>query len=183
MYDVLYASVNGHNDPVPAQATSADLDLKNSWLFTDPVARALYAQQGRLDQLKADVLAYVMYEGRWASDELEFEREIWRLLRSNVLQPKDTFSHLSPHPTVYRATGEGVMEIAGRKHHFFAGQDIVFAPWLARVSRPSFIGPMWIGRHQSINDLCLSCEAFPRVSQLCECALGIFRQTLPDYAT
>ena len=146
------------------------------------MACAFYSHNERLDQLKEDVLTYVMYDGQWAPDEMEFEREIRRLLRSCVLEPKDTFGYLSPHPTVYRATGEGVTEIAGRKYHFFAGQDIVFAPWLARVSRPSLIGPMWIGRLQSINDPCLSCEAFPRVSQLCERALGILRQTLPDHA-
>jgi hypothetical protein len=143
----------------------------------------LYARQGRLEQLKQDILAYVMYEERWAPDELQLKRETQRLLSANVVLPKGTFSYLSPHPTVYRADGEGVIEIAGQKFHFDSGQDIVFVPWLARVSWPSLTGPVRIARLQSTVNLCLCCDAFPRVNGLCERALAILRQTLPNGAT
>ena len=183
MYDILYPSLNGGNGPGGPDTVSADPAEAEAWRFTDPVAQALYAHQGRLEQLKEDVLAYVMCDGRWAPDELEYDQETRRLLGANVLHPKGTFGYLSPHPTVYRAAGDGVLEIAGRKFHFGAAQGIVFIPWLARVCCPGFTGPVHVGRLQSISNMCLSCEAFPRVSALCERALGILRQTLPDKAT
>lgn len=183
MNDIPYPLLKGGNEPAWSETASADPGADNPWLFTDPVARALYADQGRPDQLKDDVLAYVMCDGGWAPDELEYDREIRRLLGVNVLYPKGTFGYLSPHPTVYRASSDGVLEIAGRKYHFGAAQDIVFMPWLARVCCPGFTGPVYVGRLQSISNMCLSREAFPRVSALCERALGILRQTLPDKAT
>ena len=182
MYDVLYPSLNGSNDPAWSATAAPDAEADEPWRFTDPAARALYAHLARLDQLKDDVLAYVMCSGLWAPDELEYDREIRRLLRAKGLHPKGTFGYLSPHPTVYRADGDGVLEIAGRKFHFGEAQDIVFVPWLARVCCPGLTGPVRIGRLQSIRNMSLSCEAFPRVSALCERALAILRQTVPDNA-
>ena len=183
MYEILYPSLSGGNRPAGSDTVAADPEAAELWRFTDPVARALYAREGRLGQLKADVLTYVMCDGRWAPDELEYDQEIRRLLRANVLHPKGTFGYLSPHPTVYRAAGDGALEIAGRKFHFGAAQDIAFVPWLARVCCPGLTGPVRIGHLQSMGNLCLSCEAFPRVSALCERALAILRQTIPDNAT
>lgn len=184
MYDILYPPVNGNSESNPSwsDALAADPSEADFWRFTDPVALALYRQEGRLDQLQDDVLAYVRWNGRWAPDELEYGQEIRRLLRASVLQPKGTFGYLSPHPTVYRAAGEGVLEIAGQRHHFGATDSIMFVPWLARVVSPGITGPVRIGRLQSISHLCLSCEAFPSVSALCERALSILRQTLPNQA-
>jgi hypothetical protein len=183
MYDIWKSSVNGH--PLArADTTAADLEPQpdNPWLFTDPEARSIYARQGRLDQLKHDILTFVMYEGRWSSDELQLKHEIRRLLWADVLQPKGTFSHLSPHPTVYRARSDGLLEIAGHRFHFGVGQDVVFEPWLARVHYPGLLGPVWIGRLRSVTDVCLCCNAFPKVGELCEVALAILRQTLPNGA-
>ncbi len=183
MYDILYPSMSGSNDPTWSETVAAEPEADEPWRFTDPVARAVYSHQGRLDQLKEDVLAYVMCAERWAPDELEYDQEIRRLLGAHVLYPKGTFGYLSPHPTIYRAASDGVLEIAGRKFHFDAAQDVVFVSWLARVSWPGLVGPVHIGRLQSISKMCLSCEAFPRVSALCERALAILRQTIPDNAT
>ena len=184
MYDILTSSVNGHH-PSRADTTTDDLEPQpdNPWLFTDPAARAIYARQGRSDQLKHDILTFVMYDGQWSPDELQLKREIRQLLWANVLQPKGTFSYLSPHPTVYRAASDGILEIAGHKFHFEAGQDVVFEPWLARVCYPGLPGPARIGRLRSVADVCLCCDAFPRVGTLCERALAILRQTLPNGVT
>lgn len=181
MYDILYPSANGANDLAWLDPATDDLGADDLWRFTDPVAQAFYRHEGRLDQLQEDVQAYAMCAGRWAPDELEYDQEIRRLVRANVLYPKGTFGYLSPHPTVYRATTDGVLEIAGQKHHFGAAQDIAFVPWLARVCCPGLTGPVRIGRLQSIRTLCLNCEAFPRVSMLCERALAILQQTLPTW--
>lgn len=178
MYDILYPSANGANDLTWSNPVTEDPVADDLWRFTDPMARAHYARLGRLDQLQEDVQAYVMCAGQWAPDELEYDQEIRRLLRANVLYPKGTFGYLSPHPTVYRATADGVLDIAGQKHHFGAAQDVAFVPWLARVCCPGLTGPVRIGRLQSISTLCLNCEAFPRVNMLCERALAILQQTL-----
>lgn len=180
MYDVLYPSLNGRSDPAWSHSVDADPQADELWRFTDPVARAVYARDGKLDHLSADIQAYVTVHGRWASDELEYDLEIQRLVSAGVLRPKGAFGHLSPHPTVYRATVAGVLEIARQKYHFSAAQDVVFVPWLERVCCPGLTGPVRIGRLQSIQTWCLSEEAFPRVSMLCERALAILQQTLPS---
>lgn len=71
--------------------------------------------------MKHDILTFVMYDGQWSPDELQLKREMRQLLWANVLQPKGTFGYLSPHPTVYRAASDGILEIAGHKFHFEAG--------------------------------------------------------------
>jgi len=185
MYDILKTSVNGTHplsfcDTLPGGPPPDPQDL---WLFTDPVARAVYSHENRLDQLEHDICSYAMYEGRWAPDELELKHEIQRLLRENTLIPKGTFGHLSPHPTVYRAICGGALEVAGYRHHFGAGNDILFEPWLARASNAGLRGPVRVGRLQHTTRLCLCCEAFPRAAILCERALAILRQTRQNRRT
>ena len=180
MYDILRISTNanGHlplDDTTPAES---NLDPSDVWLFTDPVAKEGYARRSRLDQLQQDILAYAMFDGRWALEELELKRELRRLLQVGVLAPKGTFSYLSPHPSVYRAICEGMLEVNRRKFHIAAGNDVVFVPWLARVSCPGLSGPVRIGRFQSVTNLCLCCDAFPMASNLCERALAVLHQTL-----
>ena len=183
MYDILYESISrvgGSSQIVPV---AAGLRAEDPWLFTDPVAWALYASAGRLDDLRRDILAYAMYDGQWAPDELQCHDQIKRLSQASILCPKSTFGYLSPHPTAYRAARKGSLEIAGHKYHFQAGQDVIFEPWLARVYYPSLPGPVWIGRLQSVVEVCLCCEAFPKMGELCERALAILRETIPNGPT
>lgn len=184
MYDIVKARVDdprylSHTDTTAASPDPRPSDL---WLFTDPVAQAIYAQQGKRDRLREDISTYVMYGGQWSPDELEFKREVRRLLCEGRLIPKGTFGYLSPHPTVYQAISEGVLRVDGGKFYFHAGDDIVFEPWLARVSLPGLAGPVRIGRLRTITAFCLCCEAFPKVGEFCERALAILRQTLPHGA-
>lgn len=132
------------------------------WLFTAPAAKAEYSRQGLLDLLERDIRNYVMYKGRWGSDELQFKREVQHLLQSYVLAPKNSFGHLSPHPTIYSADEEGAIVIGGVVFNFKAGDEIVFEPWLSRLSHPGLAGPLRIGRLDTVNKCVLSDEAFPQ---------------------
>lgn len=132
------------------------------WLFTDPAAKVKYSRQGLLDRLEWDIRNYVMYHGRWSSDELQFKREVQRSLQSGVLTPKNSFGHLSPHPTIYSAEEEGAIVISGVVFNFKAGDEIVFEPWLSRLSHPGLAGPLRIGQLDTVNKCFLSYEAFPQ---------------------
>jgi hypothetical protein len=132
------------------------------WLFTDPGAKAYYSKRGQLDQLKWDIRNYVMYNGRWSPDELQYRRETQRLLRAGVLTRKNSFGHLSPHPSIYSAGQEGAMIIGGVVFNFDAGDEIVFEPWLSRLSHPGLAGPLRIGRLDTVSKCFLSQEVFPQ---------------------
>lgn len=181
VYDILKTSLNGTHDLSACDTPRLDSapDPQDLWLFTDPAAREVYRQQNRLDQLRDDIAAYAMHEGRWTPQELELKQGFQRLLSDSFLVPKNTFCHLSPHPTVYRAVSEGQLEVTGQRFHFGAGDDLVFVPWLARVSYPGLNRPVHIGRLQHLTTLCLCSEAFPVVGNLCERALAILHETLP----
>ena len=181
MYDVRKSSINGHIPAHHEPRAEASQSQTNSWLFTDPAARTYYAQQGRLDALQGDIQDYVLWGGQWAGEELELYQALRHLRQAGVLVEKGTVSYLSPHPSVLRAGTAGTLTVAGRKQHFEPGDDVVFSPWLARAHSPGRIGPVWIGRLRTTSRLCLNTEAFPRTSQLCECALHLLRQTLGTY--
>lgn len=180
MYDILKAQGDDLLFPVAADISLAALAPQpdDLWLFTDPIAKELYTQQNKIDQLQEDILRYAMCNGRWAANDLKFFGEVQRLLRDRTLISKGTFGYLSPHPTVYRAMRESAFEIADHKFHFEIGDDLVFKPWVARVSMPSSAGPSWVGKFRTVTHFCLCGDAFPRASMLCDKALEILRQTL-----
>ncbi|MEK7441092.1 MAG: hypothetical protein AABZ78_09870 [Chloroflexota bacterium] len=180
MYDILKDQEDDRLFPVAADISIAALDPQpdDLWLFTDPIAKELYTRQNKLDQLQEDILRYAMCNGRWAANDLKFFGEVQRLLRDKTIIPKGTLGYRSPHPTVYRAVRESAFEIAGRKFHFEIGNDLVFEPWLARVSTPSSASPVRIGKFRTVANFCLCGDAFPRASMLCDKALEILRQTL-----
>lgn len=154
------------------------LKQTNPWLFTDPVAKGFYSSQGRLDLLEEDIRAFVMYDRHWSSEELELGQEIQRLLSMGMLAPAGYFGYLSPHPTVYNSKSEGEMVIVGRKFHFEIFEDIVFVPWLERLTHPGLVGPVRIGRLNTITRCWLCREAFPQMQGLCEKDMAVLRQTL-----
>lgn len=148
------------------------------WLFTDPAAKAYYSRRGQLDQLEWDIRNFVMYNGRWSSDELQYWRETRRLLRSGVLTPKNSFGHLSPHPTIYSADDEGAIVIGGVVFNFDVGDEIVFEPWLSRLSHPGLAGPLRIGRLDTVSKCFLSQEAFPQCEKYGDRDFVILHQIL-----
>ena len=129
MYRVMKSSFGFAESPASGDTCSdgSSIHPDDLWLFTDPTARAIYSQQGRLDQLKQDIRTYVRRESQWDPDEVDFKRELQRLLKAGLIVPEPAFGHLSPHPTIYQAIEEGAIEIAGERHAFDIGDQIVFA--------------------------------------------------------
>jgi hypothetical protein len=127
-------------------ADSADPDPNDVWAFTDPDARHRYTQYGKLQELKHDIRYEVMRGGPWQPDELEYKREIRRLLRQGVVSDKGTYWFTSPFPTVYRAAQSGSLTVGGREYHFRAGDDIVFQCRMSRDVSPWSTGPLLIAR-------------------------------------
>jgi hypothetical protein len=153
------------------------------WLFTDPSARLMYFRQGRLAHLRWDIRTHVMCNWRWSPDELEFKRELKRLIKANVLKPLPAFGHLSPHPTIYQAVEEGFVEVAGEKYYFGISDQIVFEPWLVRLSHPGLRGPLRIGRLDTTTKFHLCCEAFPELEGLYEKDILALHNTLYYYSS
>jgi hypothetical protein len=180
MYSVMIATAGISrslmNASVPAEKTQPD--ATDPWLFTDPHAKVIYSQQGRLSQLKRDIRKYVMARNQWSWDELAFKQELTRLVRAGVLETQPAFGHLSPHPPIYLTTEEAILELAGEHYHLNPGDQIVFAPWLARIYYPSINGPLRIGRFDITRNLRLSYEAFPQVNCLSERDFGALRQIM-----
>ena len=72
----------------------------NVWLFTDPLAKTIYAQKGELSALEQDIRTFAMFQDEWGPDELEFKREIDVLCDAKLVLPEITFGNISPHPTI-----------------------------------------------------------------------------------
>ena len=148
------------------------------WLFTDPAAKADYSRRGELDQLEWDIRNFVMYNGRWSSDEMQYWGETQRLLQSGGLTPKNSFGHLSPHPSIYSAGQEGAILIGGVVFNFDVGDEIVFEPWLSRLSHPGLAGPLRIGRLDTVSKCFLSQEIFPQFEKYGDKDFVILHQIL-----
>ena len=163
-------------------AAGDEPDPGDVWLFTDPAAKTYYAKEGKLARLEQDIRKYVMFFGRWGPDELEFKREIDRLLYFNVLAPRPAFGHLCPHPTIYRAMREGKIRLIDEQFPFRIGEDIVFEPWIARVSHPGLVGPLRIGWLDTTKRFLLCCEAFPQIKELLDRDLKILHKILYSHS-
>src|SRR3990172_12862302 len=106
--------MNGKHDHSPSDTTAASPDPSPSdpWLFTDPFARELYMQRDLIDRLEEDIRTYVMSDGCWVPEELEYKLEVRRLLCEGLIAPVGSFGYLSPHPTVYRTLKEGTLRVS-----------------------------------------------------------------------
>ena len=184
MYRVMKSSFGFAESPASGDTCSdgSSIHPDDLWLFTDPTARAIYSQQGRLDQLKQDIRTYVRRESQWDPDEVDFKRELQRLLKAGLIVPEPAFGHLSPHPTIYQAIEEGAIEIAGERHAFDIGDQIVFEPWLERITRPGLVGPLRVGWLDFTTKLCLFREALPQLKELGEKELASLHETLYYYS-
>jgi hypothetical protein len=121
-------------------------DPNDVWAFTDPNARDLYEREGKLRELEHDIRYEVMRGGPWQPEELEYKREIGRLLQEGAVVNKGTFWFTSPFPTVYRAVRHGSLTVADREYRFRPGDDIVFQCRMMRDMRPGLAGPLLIAR-------------------------------------
>ncbi|KKN35878.1 hypothetical protein LCGC14_0779370 [marine sediment metagenome] len=66
-------------------ADSPDPDPNDIWALTDPDARDNYEEQGELSTLEHDIRYEVMRGGPWQPKELEYKREIRRLLLEGII--------------------------------------------------------------------------------------------------
>lgn len=128
---------------------SPDPNPNDVWIFTDPDARNSYASRGQLDRLAQDITYEVLRGGAWQPEELEYKRELRRLLRGSLIADKGTYWYRSPHSTVYRAQRGGTLTVSGKTYRFGAGDDIVFQCRMERDEHDEDSGPVLIARLQS----------------------------------
>jgi len=180
MYIIPKSSMNGKQDHSHSDTTvvSPDPDPSDPWLFTDPFARDLYLHRNLIDRLEEDIRTYVMFDGCWALEELEYKLEVRRLLREGFIAPMGSFGYLSPHPTVYHTLKVGTLIVSGQRYAFKAGEDLIFEPWLERYSDPGLNGPLRVGQlyHASRPFLCR--DSFPHICIHCDKTRAIMRQIL-----
>lgn len=133
-------------------AEGPDPDPNDVWAFTDPDARDEYAAQGDLRALEHDIRYEVMRGGPWQPEELEYKRELRRLLREGVIADKGSYWFTSPFPTVYRAVRDGSLTVAGQRYRFRAGDDIVLQCRMTRDMHPEQAGPVLVARLKSTTE-------------------------------
>ncbi len=129
-------------------ADSPDPDPNDLWAFTDPDARDKYAKQNEMKQFEHDLRYEVMRGGTWQPQELEYKKEIRRLLREGIVGDKGTYWYVSPHPTVYRAVRDGTLLVGGRTYRFRVGDDLVFQCRMERDKAIEDPGPVLVARLQ-----------------------------------
>jgi hypothetical protein len=73
MYAVLTSSFGIFNHSLCTEMAAAFRYPKptDPWLFTSPIAKRIYAREGRIEALREDIRAYGMYHRRWTPEELE----------------------------------------------------------------------------------------------------------------
>jgi hypothetical protein len=138
----------------------------NIWLFTDPLAKAIYTRRGELDLLERDIRTFAMFHDQWDADELELKGRINDLVEEKLLAPGLSFANISPHPTIYKALRPGKIEICGEKYHFHVSDEIIFASWPERLAHPGVNGPLRIGRFDIAESVCLCSQAYPQLTGL-----------------
>ena len=129
-------------------ADSPDPDPNDVWAFTDPDARETYEAKGQERELEQDIRFEVMRGQSWQPEELEYKREIRRLLRDGRIKDKGTYWFSSPFPTVYQGVKNGSLTIGGQKYRFRRGDDIVFQCRMTRDMDAKLTGPVLISRLQ-----------------------------------
>ncbi|MFQ5408781.1 MAG: hypothetical protein ACE5FI_10240, partial [Anaerolineales bacterium] len=113
----------------------AATQLEDPWLLTDPVARARYEFDGRLDKLEHDIRFEVMRGGDWTELDRAYLREIARLEAAGAVRRLASFWAASPHPPVYRAHVDGELRLGGQRFPFRKGEEIV---WACPMTRDRF---------------------------------------------
>lgn len=121
-----YFGTPGSSSQSDTTADGPDPDPEDIWSFTDPDARDAYAREGKLHELEHDIRFEVMRGEPWFPEELEYKREIKRLLKAGAIEDKGTYWFTSPFPTVYRSLRNGSMKIGDQDFRFNPGEDIVF---------------------------------------------------------
>ncbi len=127
-------------------ANSPDPDPDDIWAFTDPDAREEYERRGMLRELEHDLRFEVMRGGPWLPEELEYKREIRRLLGEGAIGDSGSYWFTSPFPTVYRAAQDASLNVGGKRYDFHSGDDIVFQCRMTRDLNRESAGPVLVAR-------------------------------------
>ena len=127
-------------------ADNPDPDPNDILAFTDPDAREAYTRRGELKKLEHDIRYEVMRGESWQPEELEYKRELRRLLKEGVIADKGSYWFTSPFPTVYRTLRRGNLTISGKEFSFEEGEDIVFQCRMTRDMNPTHTGPVLLDR-------------------------------------
>lgn len=118
-----------------AQFIPAATTMEDVWLMTDPVARARYEFDGKLERLEHDIRYEVMRGQDWSDHDREYLREITRLEKTGVVRGLASFWTVSPHPRVYRALRDEKILLGGQNITFRKGKEIV---WACPMTRDRF---------------------------------------------
>ncbi|MFQ5888410.1 MAG: hypothetical protein ACE5HY_06915, partial [Candidatus Hydrothermarchaeales archaeon] len=101
-------------------------DFEDAWLFTSISAKDKYRREGKLDELERDIRNSVMSGKPWRSEDIEYLKEVQRLVDEGIIEEEASRWAVSPFPPVYRALRSGEMTIGGRRYTFKKGEQLVF---------------------------------------------------------
>ncbi|MFV2074340.1 MAG: hypothetical protein ACC742_17065, partial [Thermoanaerobaculales bacterium] len=119
----------------PQSAATGRYAPDNVWMMTDPVAKAKYERQGRLDELEQDISFDVLRGHPFSADDIAFAQQIDWLEQSGVIKRMASYWAVSPHSTIYRALQAGRLSLAGRTIEFPRGDQLV---WLCQMGMEMF---------------------------------------------
>ena len=113
----------------------AATDTDEIWSMTDPVARARYQVDGRLDKLEHDIRYEVLRGQDWSELDRTYLSEITRLEADGFVRKLASFWAISPHPPVYRALKGGEIVLGSDRVQFQQGEEII---WACPMTRDRF---------------------------------------------
>ena len=120
-------------------------DPKDVWLFTSMSAKDKYRREGKLDELERDIQNSAMSGKPWRPEDLEYLKEIQRLVDEETVEEEASRWAISPFPPVYRALRSGEMTIGGQKFSFNEGDQLVFQCRMSQEKK-GLPGPVLISK-------------------------------------
>lgn len=101
-------------------------DPEDGWLFTSRSAKDKYRREGKLDELERDIRNSVTGGKPWRPEDIEYLKEVQRLVDEGTVEEEASRWAVSPFPPVYKALRSGEMTIGGRIYSFKEGEQLVF---------------------------------------------------------
>ncbi len=133
------------------------IDKDDALLLSDLKAIQLYKDQGMFEDFLHDLKFSVMRGESWNKDELEYTREIKRLLNEGIIVKKGVYWWTSPHSPVYCAKKEGQIRINGKFYKFTKGEEITFQCRMAMEQR-NLKAPLLIKKFKPTDNIMLCGE-------------------------
>ncbi len=130
----------------------AATEMEEVWMMTDPVARARYELDGKLDKLEHDIRYEVMRGKDWSRSDMAYLAEMNRLEQENLVRKLASFWAVSPHPPIYRSLADGKIVLGEESVIFHEGDEIIWACPMTRdrfgLNLPVLIGDFQDARIQ-----------------------------------